>query len=114
MGFGSLFDMGRMASGAGSGSSFGPWGAAIGGGLGLLSGIGGGKDANKPQTTHTTQYMDPWGGQRGLDILGQILDMAQERYINRPPTYVGPSDQMGNIFNSMLNFQPPSQMRQGG
>lgn len=55
-------DMLQMGSGAASGSSFGPWGAAIGGGLGLLSSLFG----NKPQQ-QTTQ--DP--------TLQKYLDMVR-------------------------------------
>lgn len=45
-GSGNSSTLGNVASGASAGASFGPWGAVIGGGLGLLGGMLGGSETN--------------------------------------------------------------------
>lgn len=94
---------------AAKGSTFGPWGAAAGAGLGLLSGITGGKDAQKPQVTTTTQQLTPFGGDMGNNILMNILNLAQQRYIDNPPR-VGPSKRMNRIFDNIYRqgMAPPT------
>ena len=113
MGFGNW--MGGAASGAASGASTGPWGAAVGAGLGALGSGMGGKAARKPQTTTSVTSMAPFGGEMGNDILMQILQLAQDRFIDNAPQYVGPSPEMNSLFASIMGrAQNPGQYYPGG
>lgn len=91
--------IGGILGGAGAGAAFGPWGAAIGGGLGLLGGLVG--DESTPagyQTVNRTaprtaegqalmdQFMKVYGSGGPLDSMQQAQDYRnlQQQVYNAP------------------------------
>lgn len=81
-------------SGAGAGSSFGPWGAAVGGGLGLLGGFEG-RTANPSDAANRyfnqmggtlRQNFNPWiqAGQNLMQNPGERLNQIGQGYHQSP------------------------------
>lgn len=88
MGFDWRTGMRGGAQGAAAGSSFGPWGAAIGGGIGALTGFGGGNNDKRvnryldqiPGVLH--EGYDPYinAGKQSLGHLGDISGEYENMY----------------------------------
>lgn len=75
--------LGAAGGGAAAGSAFGPWGAAIGGGLGLLGGIG---QANTNAKARKTQ----------AQARAEMQELARQQYAQR----------MQDLQAAMKYFQP--------
>lgn len=112
--------IGSIGSGAAAGAGFGPWGAAIGGGLGLLSGLWGASQtssANKDAIAAQKMLADrmfymgmPKYGKRARSGMWNILDKELANYNAGGAQIMSPDLQNEQYANLRRTFMEPYTM----